>query len=368
MSEMAVPFLPLNRVNATYIDQYLKRLPEFFENEYLILGETLERFEDEYAQFCGVKYALGVANGLDALKLALIACGIGPGDEVIVPANTFIATHLAVSSTGATIVPVEPDVSTFCIDPDEVVARITKRTKAIIAVHLYGRLAEMSALKTLASSNNLWLIEDAAQSHGAEFSSKRAGAFGDIAAFSLYPGKNLGAIGDAGIITTDNPELANRVKTLRNYGSPAKYVHDEKRGTNSRLDPLQALFLSIKLKDLDRANAERRAIANQYSAKIRNGEILLPQIPDDRLSHVWHLYVVRISSRRAGFISHMKKHGVQTLIHYPISPQKQKAYEGEFEESFPISEMIHEEVVSLPIYPAMTPQEISSVIKAVNDW
>lgn len=362
-----VPFLPLSMINARYTEEYLKRLPDLLAKDSLILGDAVEAFEADFARYCGVGHAIGVGNGLEALRLILLALGIGPGDEVIVPANTFIATLLAVSSVGAKPVPVEPDARTCNLDPARLEAARTSRTKALMPVHLYGRLAAMDEIIAFARRHGLYVIEDAAQAHGAAQNGVRAGAFGDAAGFSFYPGKNLGALGDAGGVTTNDPEIARRVRLLRNYGSPQKYVHTLKDGCNSRLDTLQALFLSIKLADLDRCNAERRAHARAYAQRMAHPLVLPPDIPENDMAHVWHLYVVR-TSRRASLQNHLAQAGVQTLIHYPHPPHRQEAYPELGALSLPDTERMHEEVLSLPIFPGMTAEQQAIVVEAVNAW
>jgi dTDP-4-amino-4,6-dideoxygalactose transaminase len=363
----AVPFLPLSQVNAPYMPGFLSALPGLIDTDSLINGDALSRFESEFASYCGTRTALGVGNGLDGLRISLLACGVGEGDEVIVPANTFIATLLAISSVGAVPVLVEPNEESFCLDGSRLEDYVTERTRAIIPVHLYGRVAHMDEIVRFARERGLWVIEDAAQAHGAAFDGRRVGGLGDMASFSFYPGKNLGALGDAGAITTDNEALAEKVKLIRNYGSPEKYVHALKCGQNSRLDTLQALFLSFKLQDLDRCNAQRRGQAQAYVDGIRNPNIRLPVIPRDPSSHVWHLFVVRVDDRKS-LQQHLGDRGIQTLVHYPIPPHKQSAYQELNQVSLPLTERIHDEVLSLPVYPGLTRQQQMLVIEALNAW
>ena len=360
---MNVPFLDLK---AGYlelqaeIDAAIKRV---LESGWYILGEEVELFESEYAAFCEAKYCVGVANGLDALHLALLALGVGVGDEVIVPSNTYIATWLAVSQCGATPVPVELDVATYNIDTAKIEAAITPRTKVILPVHLYGQPADMDSILTIARKHNLKVIEDGAQAHGARYKGKRIGAHSDVVAWSFYPGKNLGAYGDGGAITTDHPEIADRIRVLRNYGSRVKYVN-EIRGFNSRLDTLQAAVLRIKLQYLDAANTARRNIASQYIVAMVGNDLIVPFVPS-WAEPVWHLFVVQ-SNAREELQKRLNQAGVGTLIHYPIPPHLQKAYVdlGFKQGDFPIAERNHDQVLSLPMFPSMTQEQIDHVISA----
>jgi dTDP-4-amino-4,6-dideoxygalactose transaminase len=361
--KMNVPFLDLK---ATYtelqpeIDAAIKRV---LESGWYILGEEVVAFEQEYAAYCEAQHCVGVANGLDALHLGLLALGVGAGDEVIVPSNTYIATWLAVSQCGATPIPVEPDAATYNIDPARIEAAITPRTKVILPVHLYGQPADMEPILAIARKHGLKVLEDGAQAHGARYKGKRIGAHGDVVAWSFYPGKNLGAYGDGGAITTDDPGIADRVRVLRNYGSRVKYVN-EIRGFNSRLDSLQAAILRVKLQHLDRANEARRAIAAQYLSGMFNIGLTIPFVPDWAIP-VWHLFVVR-SKKREHFQQQLNKAGVGTLIHYPIPPHLQGAYAdiGFEKGAFPIAEQLHEEVLSLPMFPSMMLGQAKQVIMA----
>lgn len=350
---MAIPFLNLK-------DAYLELKPEIDEaiqrvlnSGWYVLGEEVELFESEYASYCGAKYCVSVANGLDALHLGLLALGVGLGDEVIVPSNTYIATWLAVSQCGAIPVPVEPDPRTYNIDPGLIEAAITPRTKAILPVHLYGQPANIDPILEIAKRYNLRVLEDGAQAHGASYKGVKLGGHGDMVAWSFYPGKNLGALGDGGAITTNSEEIAEMIKTLRNYGSKVKYVNEIK-GFNSRLDPIQAAVLRIKLKVLDQWNARRELIAGLYTSMITNPQFALPFVPD-WATPVWHLYVVQHAERDA-IAKKLNAAGVGTLIHYPIPPHLQDAYlelslgKG----SLPIAERMHKRVISLPMGPQLS--------------
>ena len=331
-----------------------------------ILGEETESFEREFSDFCGTRHAIGVANGLDALYLVLRAWEIGAGDEVIVPSNTYIATWLAVTHTGATPVPVEPDEATCNIDPERIEASITSRTRAIVAVHLYGQTAPMEPLVNVARRHGLKLLEDAAQAHGARYRGRRAGALGDAAAFSFYPGKNLGALGDAGAVTTDDDLLARQLRSLRNYGSHAKY-HHEVVGHNSRLDELQSAFLRAKLPLLDADNEHRREIASFYLRELADVPgLMLPRVQAG-CDPVWHLFVVR-HARRDELARWLAAAGIGTVIHYPVAPHLQPAYAflNRASGALPIAEALHREVLSLPIGPAMTLSEAASVADAIR--
>lgn len=360
-----IRFLDLHRVNERFRGEMEEAFRRVLDRGWYLQGEENERFSTDFARFCGVRHAVGVANGLDALRLIVKAYGIGPGDEVIVPANTFIATLLAVSENGAVPVPVEPNPRTFCIDPGRIEEAITPRTRAIVAVHLYGQAADMAPICEIARRHGLKVIEDAAQAHGALYRGRRTGSLGDAAGFSFYPGKNLGALGDAGAVTTDDEELYARVKALGNYGSDRKYHHVYK-GVNSRLDELQAAFLDIKLRALDADNERRREISRAYRSGIANPRIVLPAVADEQ-SHVWHLFVVRCDDR-ASLVRHLEERGIQTNVHYPTPPHLQGAYAEWKDRSYPVTEAIHREVLSLPISPVMADDEVVQVIEAVNGW
>jgi dTDP-4-amino-4,6-dideoxygalactose transaminase len=363
---MTIPFLDLKAINLTQQDELEQAMRRVLHSGWYVLGKEVEAFEQAFAAYCGTRHAIGVANGLDAIFLTLKAYGVGPGDEVIVPSNTYIATWLAVSHCGATPVPVEPVEGTYNLDPQRVAAAITTRTRAIIPVHLYGQAADMDPLMALAREHRLHVIEDGAQAHGARYHGRKAGALGHAAAFSFYPGKNLGALGDAGAITTDDDALALKLRTLRNYGSQKKY-HNELAGFNSRLDELQAAVLSVKLPVLDRQNAARAAIAAIYDAGLAGiAGLRLPQVAP-WAAPVWHLYVVRHAQRDA-LAARLAAAGVGTLVHYPLPPHLQPAYAdmGLANGSFPISEAMHREVLSLPMGPTMTPDQAHQVVAAVR--
>jgi dTDP-4-amino-4,6-dideoxygalactose transaminase len=325
-----------------------------------ILGPEVEAFEADWAEYCEAKHAVGLANGLDALILALRSLDVGAGDEVIVPSNTYIATWLAVSAVGATPVPVEPDPATHNIDPERISSAITPRTKVLLPVHLYGQPADMDPILTLARKHNIAVVEDAAQAHGARYKNKRIGGHGDIVCWSFYPGKNLGALGDGGAITTNRADLADKVQVLRNYGSRVKYVN-EVQGVNSRLDPIQAAVLRVKLKHLDEWTDRRRMIAGAYSEGLKDSGLILPHVPD-LADPVWHLYVVR-SPERDALQKRLGEAGIGTLIHYPIPPHMQDAYKslGMADADFPLACQLADEVLSLPIGPQMLPNDITIV-------
>jgi len=338
-----------------------------------IQGNELKQFENEFADYCEAKYCVGVGNGLEALHLILRAYGIGKGDEVIVPSNTYIATWLAVSYAEATPIPVEPNSRTYNIEPAQIEAAITQRTKAIIAVHLYGQPADMDRINAIAQRHNLKVIEDAAQAHGARYKGRRVGALGDAAGFSFYPGKNLGALGDAGAVTTNDAELANKIRMLGNYGSQVKY-HNVIKGYNSRLDELQAAFLREKLKKLDEWNERRKLVAAEYLRRIELTNIELPFVPE-WAEPVWHLFVVR-SERRDDMLKWLSDAEIGCMIHYPIPPHLQPAYaELNYKMGdFPVAEKIHREVLSVPIGPHLDASGISRVIEGIisgamrNNW
>lgn len=365
---MEIPFVSFenthNEIKAELDEAYCRVM----DSNYFIQGNACKKFEEEFADYCGVKYCIGVGNGLDALMLILRALEIGSGDEVIVPSNTYIATALAVSYVGAVPIFVEPDIPTFNIDPALIEIKITEKTKAIIAVHLQGRAADMDSINAIASKYGLKVIEDAAQAHGAKYKGVKVGSLGDAAGFSFYPGKNLGALGDGGCVTTNNKEIADKVRTLGNYGSDYKYHHIYK-GVNSRLDEMQAAFLSVKLKQLDKWNEERRRIANRYLTEIKNPLIRLPKASDDEYEHIYHVFVIRCS-KRDELESYLKENGIGTLKHYPIPMHLQKAYAdlGLKEGDLPIAEEISKTVLSIPMYYGMTEEQISYVINKINSF
>jgi len=363
---MKVPFLDLRKLNQEIVRDLDQAYHRVMDSGWYILGQEVEAFEREWANYCGVKNCVGVGNGLDALHLILRAMGIGYGDEVIVPANTYIATWLAVSYTGATPVPVEPDERTYNIDPDRIEEAITHKTRAIIAVHLYGQPADMDSINQIAEKYGIKVVEDAAQSHGARYKGTKVGGLGHAAGWSFYPGKNLGAFGDGGAVTTNDDSLANRVRTLRNYGSHIKY-YNEYKGFNSRLDELQAAFLRVKLKKLDQWNERRRQIADLYLENLSDlPGLILPFVPQ-WAEPVWHLFVIR-SSKRNFLQKYLNDYGIGTLIHYPIPPHKQSAYNEMNCLSYPITEKIHREVLSLPMGPTLTLEDAQVVIEVIRKF
>jgi dTDP-4-amino-4,6-dideoxygalactose transaminase len=363
---MSVPFLDLKAINLRQGAELEAAFSRVLQSGWYILGGETAAFEASFAAYCGSGHAIGVANGLDAIFLILKGYGIGPGDEVIVPSNTFIATWLAVSDCGATPIPVEPTADGYNIDPARVEAAITPATRAILAVHLYGQPADMRALRAIADKHGLKLIEDAAQAHGARCHGGVAGQLGDAAAFSFYPGKNLGALGDGGAVTTNDDTLAGAIRTLRNYGSKVKY-YNEVPGYNSRLDELQAALLSVKLPLLDADNARRRAIAALYNEQLAGiAGLALPQTPA-WAEPVWHVYVIR-HARRDALAKALAEQGIGTIVHYPVPPHLQPAYAGLGYKAgdFPLAEAIHNEVLSLPIGPTMSDAQTLEVVAAVR--
>ena len=365
---MKIPFasfVPMHNEIRTQLDEAYNKV---MDKSYFIQGIECEKFEAEFAQYCECEYCVGVANGLDAILLILRAMEIGKGDEVIVPSNTFIATALAVSYVGAMPVFVEPTIETYNIDVERIEERVTDKTKAIIAVHLQGRPADMDAINAIAKRHGLKVIEDAAQAHGAKYKGKKVGSLADAAAFSFYPGKNLGALGDGGCITTNNKEIADKVRVLGNYGSDYKYHHIY-QGTNSRLDEMQAAFLRVKLPMLDKWNEERQRIAKRYLNEIHNSAIILPVESSYDYEHVYHVFVVR-SNRRDELEAYLNERGIGTVKHYPIPIHLQEAYkelrmkEGEL----PIAEIISRTVLSIPMYYGMTDNEVSEVIHCLNSF
>lgn len=363
---MKIPFLDLGdayRALKNDIDAAVHRV---LYSGWYILGPEVEAFETEWAAYCGAAHAVGVANGLDALILALRALDVGAGDEVIVPSNTYIATWLAVSAVGASPVPVEPDPATHNIDPARIAAAITTATKVLLPVHLYGQPADMDSILDVARAHGLKVVEDGAQAHGARYKGKRLGAHGDIVCWSFYPGKNLGALGDGGAVTTDDPDLADRIGVLRNYGSRVKYVNDT-QGVNSRLDPIQAAVLRVKLGHLDDWNAHRAAVAEVYTQGLAGSDLTLPAVPD-WAEPAWHLYVVR-SPDRDGLQARLTAAGVGTLIHYPIPPHMQNAYAamGLAPEALPLARQLADEVLSLPMGPQLDLADARRVCERVRD-
>jgi dTDP-4-amino-4,6-dideoxygalactose transaminase len=365
---MKVPFLDLQAPYKELKGEMDDACRRVMASGSFILGKELELFEREFADTCDARYCLGVANGLDAIHLILRALGVGPGDEVIVPANTYIATWLAVSYAGATPVPVEPDEKTYNIDPSLIEAAITARTKAIIPVHLYGQPADMDAIKRIAEPYGLKVVEDAAQAHGARYKNRCVGGLGHAAAFSFYPGKNLGALGDGGAVVTNDAELANRVSVLRNYGSRVKYDHEE-QGFNSRLDEMQAALLRVKLRRLDEWNERRKKLASHYLQTLEGvPDLVLPSVAADT-DPVWHLFVVR-HPLRDQLQQHLNSNGVGTIIHYPRPPHLQRAYRelNLKAASFPISEKLANEIISLPMGPHVSAEAADYVVSQISSF
>lgn len=360
-----IKFLDLKKINNRYREEIDSRIKNILDKGWYLQGEENENFTKNFANFCGTKFALGVANGLDALNLIIKAYGFGNGDEIIVPANTYIATILAISETGCIPILVEPDIKTYNINPDSIEEKITSKTKAIMVVHLYGQAVQMEKIWKIAKKYNLKIIEDSAQAHGAIYQENRTGNLGDASGFSFYPGKNLGCIGDGGAVTTNDEELFNKIKAIANYGSDRKYHHIYK-GVNSRLDEIQAAVLDIKLKHLDSDNNKRREISKYYRENIKNSKIILPETYDEK-SHVWHIFAVRTQNRDE-FQKYLTEKGIQTIIHYPTPPHKQGAYKEWNNLSFPITEEIHNTILSLPISPVMTDSEIEKVVEVVNEY
>lgn len=359
-----IPFISLNRQNREIKALLQNAYQRVIESGSFILGSELEAFEYEFASYSEVKYCVGVGNGLDALHFLLLAYGIGKGDEVIVPSNTFIATWLAVSQSGATPVPVEPNIETFNINADLIEAAITSKTKCIMPVHLYGHPADMDVINAIARKHNLIVIEDAAQSQGAIYKGKKAGSLAHAAATSFYPGKNLGAIGDGGAILTNDNVIADKVRKYRNYGSSIKY-HHESLGFNSRLDEMQAAFLRVKLQMLDDWNRARSNIAKKYTSLLKNSKLELPSAKEDVQSS-WHLYVIR-SLNRDKLKNYLDQKKISTIIHYPIPPHQQNCYQDFNQFHLPIAEKMAQEVLSLPLFYSMTDEEVQRVVKTILD-
>lgn len=363
---MNVPFVSFEPMHEEIEEEIVEKFHDVYRKNIFIKGEELEEFENRFAEYCENRYCVGCATGMDALFLIMKAYGFGVGDEVIVPANTFIATALAVSYVGATPVLVEPDELTYTINPDCIEKKITENTKAIIAVHLYGRCADMDSINALAKKHNLKVIEDAAQAHGARYKGKKAGSLGDAAGFSFYPGKNLGALGDGGAVVTGDKELTDKIRILANYGSKIKYHHIY-RGNNSRLDEIQAAFLNIKLCKLEKWNTYRKMVADEYFTRINNTLIKCPQKSDDIYDNVWHVFVIRCE-KRDELVKYLNENGIGTTIHYPIPIHKQEAYWDLTKESFPIAETCANEIVSIPMYYGITEEQITYIIDKLNDF
>ena len=364
---MKIPFVSFKPMEKELDKELREAFERVYTNSWYIEGREDENFEKAFAEFCNTAYCVGVGNGLDSLMLSLKALGIGQGDEVIVPSNTYIATALAVTYVGATPVFVEPILETYNIDPDRIEEKITDRTKAIMPVHLYGQPADMNPIMEIAKKHGLYVVEDCAQAHGAKYKGEVIGSFGDAAGFSFYPGKNLGALGDGGAAVTNDKELAERIRALGNYGSDYKYHHIY-QGNNSRLDELQAAFLLAKLPELNRMNARRREIAKQYMEGIVNPAVILPVIIDD-VEPVWHIFAIRCAERDI-LAQYLADKGIGTNKHYPIPIHLQKCYEdlGILEGSLPIAEEISRTELSIPMYYGMTDEEVQYVIDAINEY
>ncbi|SHL02335.1 DegT/DnrJ/EryC1/StrS family aminotransferase [Chryseobacterium polytrichastri] len=365
-----IKFLNLQKINLTHQQEIEETILQTFRSGWYLLGDKVKTFEQELSQYCNVPHAIGVANGLDALRLifrAYIELGImKEGDEILVPANTYIASILAITDNKLVPVLVEPDINTYNIDISKIEEKITSKTKALLLVHLYGSIVFSEDIENIAEKHNLKIIEDNAQTIGAVWKNKKSGSLGDAAGFSFYPGKNLGALGDAGAVTCKDQELATCIRTLANYGSQKKYVN-QYQGYNSRLDEIQAAVLSVKLKYLGTENNRRKEIAKRYLTEIVNSNIVLPHHKIEENSHVYHLFVIRTENRDQ-LHKYLEENGIQTLIHYPIPPHHQEAYSDLKELELPITEKIHNEVLSLPISPVMTDDEVSTVIHALNNY
>lgn len=364
-----IPFLDLKIINNAYKDSLCEAASRVIQSGWYIRGEECKAFEKEFATYCGTKYCIGVANGLDALILIFRAYkelgDMADGDEIIVPANTYIASILAISHCNLVPILVEPSINTYLLDPSQIEEKITPKTKAILAVHLYGQTCQMDTINLIAKKYNLKVVEDSAQSHGAYFQDKRCGNLSDASGFSFYPGKNLGALGDAGAITTNNEDLANIIQALGNYGSHKKY-ENLYEGLNSRLDEIQAAMLRIKLQNIDHENKIRQQIANYYLLHVKNKNLILPTLRSDK-EHVWHLFVVR-TKQRDKLIKHLNLHGIETMVHYPIPPHKQKAYSQLNSLSLPITEKIHNEVLSIPLNISITQDQCEKIVNALNTY
>lgn len=360
-----IKFLDLEKINNRFRKEIEERITSILDKGWYLQGDENEKFTQNFANYCGCKYCVGVANGLDALNLIIKAYGFGVGDEIIVPANTYIASILAISKNDCTPVLVEPNINTYNINPDLIEEKITERTKAIMVVHLYGQSVQMEKIWELAKKYNLKIIEDSAQAHGAIYQGKRTGNLGDASGFSFYPGKNLGCIGDGGAVTTNDKEFADKIRALRNYGSHVKY-HNIYKGENSRLDEIHAAVLDVKLPHLDNDNARRREIAKYYRENIKNDKIILPKVYDEN-AHVWHVFAVR-TEKRDELQEYLKQNDIQTLIHYPIPPHKQECYKEWNNLSFPITEEIHNTILSLPISPVLTDEEVQKVVEVINAY
>lgn len=362
-NQIHIPFVTLDRIHGPLRTQMIEKFAQIYDQGWFVKGSQLKQFEQEFAQWNGVRYAVGTATGLDALRLVLRSLGIGRGDDVVIPSNTFIATALAVSDTGANVVLADPDPVTYTMNASDLEKAATPKTKAVIPVHLYGQMAEMDAIMELAGAYGWHVIEDCAQAHGAEYKGKKAGTFGDAGCFSFYPGKNLGALGDGGMVITNHARLAEKIRALGDYGSIEKYHHIYK-GTNSRLDELQAGFLRIKLHDLQEYNRQRGQAAAKYLEGIHNEKITLPRIGNDR-THIWHIFAV-MCTQRDELQAYLKEHGIETVCHYPTAIADQQAYREDQLTLTPFAEYSAAHELSLPLYAGMTEEEIEYVIEAVN--
>ncbi len=360
-----IKFLDLHKINERYRSELDEAVKRVIDSGRYLLGAENERFCNNFAAYCGSKYCVGTANGLDALRLIIMGYGFGNGDEIIVPANTYIATILAITQCGCVPVLVEPDIRTYNIDPSLIEEKITSKTKAVMTVHLYGQTADISAIRKITDKYGLKLIEDAAQAHGALHKGAKAGNLGDAAGFSFYPGKNLGCLGDGGAVTTNDPDLAKKVKAIGNYGSRKKYENIYP-GINSRLDEIQAAMLDVKLKYLEKDNERRIEAAAYYKENIRNDKITLP-FESKEGRHVYHIFAV-LSSERDRLQKYLADKGIETLIHYPVPPHKQECYKGAIAGEFPISCKIHESILSIPISPVIEKNEQDKIIEAVNGF
>ena len=362
-----IKFLDLKSVNSKYESEIQKAFARVLNSGWYILGKELEGFESEFASYCGSSFAIGVASGLDALKLIVKAYDFGVGDEIIVPSNTYIATVLAITECGATPVFVEPNADTHLIETSNIEKSITDKTKAIMPVHLYGQLCDMDSICDLAKKNDIKIIDDAAQAHGAIYKGTRVGNLADATGFSFYPSKNLGAMGVAGAVTTNDAELAQKIRTLRNYGSQERY-RNESQGLNSRMDELQAAVIKIKLKGLNEDNCKRRDVAELYLREIHNEHIILPSQPVSKENHVWHLFVIRVKANRDKLQQYLLENDIQFQIHYPIAPHKQECYSKYNSLSLPVAQMLANEVLSLPISPVMSLSDAKRVVEVINGW
>ena len=360
-----IKFLDLHKINERFRKETDDRIKQVLDSGWYLLGEQDKAFEKNFAAYCGAKHCIGCANGLEALSLIIKGYGFGAGDEIIVPANTYIASILAITQNGCTPVLVEPDINTYNINPDLIEEKITSKTKAIMVVHLYGQAVQMEKIWQTAKKYNLKIIEDSAQAHGAIYQNKKTGNLGDASGFSFYPGKNLGCLGDGGCVTTNDDELAFKIRAIANYGSDYKYHHIFK-GVNSRLDEIQAAVLDVKLKYLNEDNKRRRQIAKYYRENIKNKEIILPDTYNED-SHVWHIFAIR-TKERDRLQKYLEKNEIQTNIHYPVPPHKQECYKDWSHLSFPITEQIHREVLSLPMSPVLTDEESEKVVSVLNEY